>query len=73
MPSPLSDIYCSQRDGNYYNKELSRYFVLYIATILRPFSCSVRLFYIYLSIIYTAKPVLSGPVLNGHPLLSGQL
>ena len=25
------------------------------------------------SLKYTVKPVLSGPVLNGHPLLSGQL
>ena len=25
------------------------------------------------SILTTVKPVLSGPVLNGHPLLSGQL
>ena len=27
----------------------------------------------FMMLCYTVKPVLSGPVLNGHPLLSGQL
>ena len=27
----------------------------------------------YENMVYTVQPVLSGPVLNGHPLLSGQL
>ena len=30
--------------GNYYFDKISRYFVLYLSTVLRPFSCSVVLF-----------------------------